>query len=118
MMVENSVSEAQLKQELKARVSGFRPMVSGRICDMSNHPVNKGDNVYVELERSESGAWNPVRMHAESHPLDLESSPKEIAHAIVKTEIMQIIDGEAAQHGNPEIIDISPKGEDWGEYKR
>lgn len=111
-----SSSDLPHKDEIKGRISGFRPATTGRICDATNARVSKGDRVFIELERMDGRGWELCRMHCEDAPMELDSSHPEACQAIVTAEIMQV-DGPVGVLGNPEVEDVSDTGEARGEWK-
>jgi len=116
-MTEHTGTSFPHEAEIIGRISGFKPAVTGRVCDSTNELIQVGETALVELEKI-NGTWELIRTQKSDTEMELDSSHSEACQAVVEAELMSVLSDEMfGTLGNPEVKDVSPRGEARGEWK-
>lgn len=96
-------SEEFLKEAAVRHISGYRPEVTGGLCDGCTTAFTEDDRVQVRLWWDGS-VWKTTGTYCLDHDFEL---PDDATQAIVECELGAAINGEAFPLYNPEVVQLS-----------
>jgi hypothetical protein len=100
------MSEKSLRNSLIRSISGFKPAMTGGICDSCNAGLSDGETVYVYARNGEE--WRISRTSCSECGDTLDD--RDVDEAIVKCELGYSPDGEFYPLHNPEIVELNTSG--------
>lgn len=102
-----SASKKKIVKSAVGHISGFKPALTGPICDSCNAPLESmGDSVYVYMHwNKDSYEWRISRTTCAKCGDSLDD--REMIEAIAKCELGDKINGEAHPLYNPEIVELN-----------
>jgi hypothetical protein len=115
----SATSKKRLRQSLIEKISGFKPALTGTLCDACNHVFGEGATVYVLATRytrpDNREAWSLARTHCADCADSLVDDPEEPlgTEAVAKCELgPQVDSGTAAPLYNPDVVRVTLGPED------
>lgn len=94
--------DAPTREGVVAAVSGFKPMLTGTVCDRCNAGLTQGDEVLVALDHHQ-GQWVACSTNCAEHDVETHET---ITNAVVRCELGPLFDGEHAPLYNPDVVEF------------
>ena len=103
MTSDNHPSQAALIEQLTRKISGFKPAMTGGICDSCNAGLSEADTVYVYADWQ--GDWRIARTSCASCGAQLDD--RQLVEAIAECELGHSPDGEFYPLHNPSVEQLN-----------
>lgn len=102
----NHPSQDALVQSLTQKISGFRPEMTGGLCDTCNIGLSEGDIVYVYADYYNGGNWRLFRTACSDCGDALDDRSR--VEAIVRCELGQSPNnGQSYPLYNPKVVELN-----------